>query len=90
MGRCIGGYSDVLSLDIVPFESLTLHKLPALFGTPIVDGHIEKKLVNVQEAIHSLVVPRELLTVTFGYDASCILNTDCSLIEGGAGFADHG
>jgi hypothetical protein len=49
MGRCIGGYSDVLSLDIVPFESFTWHNLPALLGTSLVDGHMEKKLTNVQE-----------------------------------------
>jgi hypothetical protein len=42
IGRCIEGYSDVLSLEIVPSESLTLHK-PALLGTPFVDGHMEKK-----------------------------------------------
>jgi hypothetical protein len=89
MGCCIGGYSDVLSLDIVPSESLTLHKLPALLGTPFIDGHMEKKLVNVQEAIHSLVMPCDLLTVTSRYGASCIFYTDCSLIEGCAGFNVH-
>jgi hypothetical protein len=40
MGCCIKGYSDVLSLDIVPSESFTWHELPALLGTPLVDGHM--------------------------------------------------
>jgi hypothetical protein len=48
MGRCIGGYFDVLSLDIVPSEFFTWHELPALLGIPLVDGHMEKKLANVQ------------------------------------------
>jgi hypothetical protein len=82
MGRCIGGYSDVLSLDIVPSESFTRHELPALLGIPLVDGHMEKKLADVQGAMYSLVAPRELLTVTSGYDPSCIFYTDGSLIEG--------
>jgi hypothetical protein len=69
MGCCIRGYSDVLSMDIVPSESFTQHELPALLGTPLVDGHMEKKLSNVQEAMYSLVAPRELLTVTSGYGA---------------------
>jgi hypothetical protein len=47
MGRCIKGYSDVLSLDIVPSESFTQHELPALLGTPLVDGYMEMKLANV-------------------------------------------
>jgi hypothetical protein len=72
MGHCIGGYSDVLSLDIVPSESFTRHELPALSGTPLVEGHVEKKLANVQEAIYSLVAPCDLLSVTSGYCASCI------------------
>jgi hypothetical protein len=40
IGRCIKGHSDVLSLDIVSCESLTRHELPALLGTPLVDGHM--------------------------------------------------
>jgi hypothetical protein len=48
MGRCIGGYFDVLSLDIVPSEFFKWHELPALLGIPLVDGHMENKLVNVQ------------------------------------------
>jgi hypothetical protein len=51
MGHCIRGYSDVLSLDIVPSESFTRHELSALLGTPLVDGHMEKKPANVQEAM---------------------------------------
>jgi hypothetical protein len=43
VGRCIRGYSDVLSLDIVPSEYFTRHELPALLGTPLVEGHMEKK-----------------------------------------------
>jgi hypothetical protein len=39
--------------------------------------------------MYSLVAFRELLTVTSGYGASCILYTDGSLIEGCAGFAVH-
>jgi hypothetical protein len=31
IGRCVGGYSDVLSLDKVPSESFTRNELPALF-----------------------------------------------------------
>jgi hypothetical protein len=50
-----GVYSDVLSLDIVPSESFAGHELPALLGTPLVDGHMKKKLVNVHEAMYSLV-----------------------------------
>jgi hypothetical protein len=52
MGRCIKGYSNVLSLDIVPSELFTWHELPALLGTPLVDGLIEKKLSNVHEAMY--------------------------------------
>jgi hypothetical protein len=59
------------------------YELPALLGTPLVDGHMEKKLVNVQEASHVL------LTVTSAYGTSCIFYTDGSLIEGFAGFAVH-
>jgi hypothetical protein len=69
LGRCIKGYSDVLSLDIVPSKSFTRHGLPALLGTPLVDGHMEKKLANVQESMYSLVAPRELLAVT-----SCVVH----------------
>jgi hypothetical protein len=58
MGHCIIGYSDVLSLDIVPSESFTWHELSAFLGTPLVDGHMEKKLANDQEAMNSLVTRR--------------------------------
>jgi hypothetical protein len=47
MGRCVGGYSNVLSLGIVPSEFFTRHELPALLGTPLVDRHMEKELANV-------------------------------------------
>jgi hypothetical protein len=57
MGRYIKEYYDVLSLDIVPTESFTLQELPALLGTPLVDGHMENKLANVQEAMCSLSRP---------------------------------
>jgi hypothetical protein len=50
---------------------------------------MEKKLANVQGAMYTLVVPRELLTVTSRYGPSCIFYTDGSLIEGCAGFAVH-
>jgi hypothetical protein len=50
---------------------------------------MEKKLANVQEAMYSLVAPRDLLTVTSGYGPSCIFYTDGSLIERCAGFAVH-
>jgi hypothetical protein len=70
MGHCIKGYSDVLSLDIVPSKSLTRHELPALLGTSLVNGYMEKKLAIVQEAMYSLVTPRELLTVMSGYGPS--------------------
>jgi hypothetical protein len=52
MGRCIRGYSDVLSLDIVPSESFTWHELPVLLGTPLVDEHMEKKLASIQGAMY--------------------------------------
>jgi hypothetical protein len=70
MGRYIKGYSDVLSLDIVLSGSFTLQELPALLGTPLVDGHMENKLANVQGPMYSLVAPHELLTVTSRYGAS--------------------
>jgi hypothetical protein len=54
MDRCIKGYSDILSLDIVPSESFTWHEVTALLGIPLVDGHMEKKLANVQEAMYSI------------------------------------
>jgi hypothetical protein len=50
MGHYIKGYSDVFSLHIVPSESFTRHELPALLETPLVDGHMKKKLAKVQEA----------------------------------------
>jgi hypothetical protein len=78
-----------LSIDIVLSESFTRHELPALLGTPLVDGNMEEKLANVQEAMYSLVAPRELLTVTSGFSPSCIFYTDGSLIEGCADFAVH-
>jgi hypothetical protein len=89
MGRCIGGYSDVLSLDIIPSESFTRQEIPALLRTPLVDEHMEKKLANVQGAMYSLMAPHELLTVTSGYGPSYIFLTDGSLIEGFVGFAVH-
>jgi hypothetical protein len=39
--------------------------------------------------MYSLVAPREFLTLTSGYGASCIFYTDGSLIEGCARFAVH-
>jgi hypothetical protein len=39
--------------------------------------------------MYPLVAPRELLTVTSGYGASCIFYSDGSLIEGCAGFVVH-
>jgi hypothetical protein len=90
MGRYIRGYSDVLSLDIVPSESSTRHELPALLGIPLIDEHMEKKLANIQEAMYSLVAPRKLLTMTSGYGASCIFYTDDSLIEGCVGCSSNG
>jgi hypothetical protein len=77
-------------VDIVPFESFTRYELPALLGISLVDGHMKKKLANVmQEAIYSLVAPRELLTVASGYGVSSILYTDGSLIESCACFGVH-
>jgi hypothetical protein len=89
MGRCIRVYSDVLSLDKVLSKSFTRHELPARLGTPLVDGHMEKKLANVRKAMYSLVAPCELLTVTSGYGLSCIFYTDGSLFEGCACLAVH-
>jgi hypothetical protein len=54
-----------------------------------VDEHMEKKTCQYSGAMYSLVAPRELFTVTSGYGASCIFNTDGSLIEGFEGFADY-
>jgi hypothetical protein len=45
IGRSIRGYSDILSLVIVPSESFTRHELPALLGTPLVDGHMNRNLL---------------------------------------------
>jgi hypothetical protein len=53
MGRCIEGYSDVLSLDIVLSESFTWHELPALLETLLVDENMEEKLANVQLVMYS-------------------------------------
>jgi hypothetical protein len=75
-----------------PFEHGSLHQgilrcfvtrneLPALLITPLVDGHMKKKLANVQEAMYPLVASE--------YSASCIFYTDGSLIEGCVGFAFH-
>jgi hypothetical protein len=50
---------------------------------------MEKKLVNVQETVYALVVPRDPLTETSGYGASFIFYMDGSLIEGFAVFAVH-
>jgi hypothetical protein len=89
MDRSIKGYSDVLSLDIVLSGSFTLQELPALLETPLVVGHMENKLANVQGPMYSLVAPPELLTVTSRYGASCFFYTNSSLIEGYMGFAVH-
>jgi hypothetical protein len=93
MSRCKGEYSADLSLAIVPSESFTRHELPALLGTSLVDGHMEKKLANVQRAMYSLVTPRELLTVTSGYGPSCIFYRDgCGWIwiqDPGSGWCFH-
>jgi hypothetical protein len=78
IGRCVGGYSDVLSLDIVPSDSFARHELPALLRTLLVDKHMGKKLANVQEAMNTLVASRKLLTVTSGYVPSCFFYTDGS------------
>jgi hypothetical protein len=39
---------------IVPSESFTWHELTALLGTPLVDGHMEKKLAYIQKAMYSI------------------------------------
>jgi hypothetical protein len=74
MGTWSAGGAEHLSLHQTIFrcfiigysssESFTRHKLPALPGTPLLDGHMKKQLVSVQEAMYSLVALRELLTVT--------------------------
>jgi hypothetical protein len=58
IGCCIKEYCDVLSLDIVPSKSFTRYELQVLLGTPLVDGHMEKKLANVQKAMYSKLAPR--------------------------------
>jgi hypothetical protein len=50
---------------------------------------MEKKLADVQEAIYSLVMLRELLNVTSGCGLSCIFYTDGILIERYGGYAVH-
>jgi hypothetical protein len=76
-------------VDLVASESFMGPELPPLLGTSLIDGHMEKELANIQGAMYSLVAPRKVLTVMSGYDASCILYTDGSLIEGCVGFAVH-
>jgi hypothetical protein len=65
MIRCIGEYSDVLSLDIVPSEFFTQHELPALLGTPLVDGHIEKWFLYLKVFFSHLKVLFSHLNVSF-------------------------
>jgi hypothetical protein len=40
MGRCIKGFSDVVSLELVPTESFTPYELTALLRTLLVDEHM--------------------------------------------------
>jgi hypothetical protein len=44
---------------MVPSKSFTWHELPALLGTLLVDGHMEKKLANVQESMYPLMATRD-------------------------------
>jgi hypothetical protein len=48
---------------------------------------MEEALSGLQTSMYSVVVPRELLTVTARYAASMVFHTDGSLIDGCAGFA---
>jgi hypothetical protein len=89
LSRCIAGYSDVLPLNVVPFESFTRHDLPALLDAHFVGDHGEAAFSRVQASMYSVVAPRELLTVTTKYATSMIFYTDGSLIDGCAGFAFH-
>jgi hypothetical protein len=88
MGRCIQGYSNVLSMDITPSESITRHELSTLVGTLLVDVHMANALAGVQDTMYPLVVPRELSVVTSEYVESAVFYTDGSLMET-RGFAIH-
>jgi hypothetical protein len=90
MNRCIQGHSNVLSMDITPSETFTRHKLSVLFGTPLVDVHMENALPGVQDTMYPLVVPRVLSVVTSEYVESAVFYTDGSLIDRSAGFAGVG
>jgi hypothetical protein len=90
MGRCIKGYSDVVSLDIVPTESFTRYELTALLRTLLVDEHMGEETCQFSGGDVFIGGAHELLIVTSGYGAaSCIFHTDGSLIEGCRGFAVH-
>jgi hypothetical protein len=54
------------------FPAYYFHEITTGKWTPLVNGYMERKLANVPEAMHSLVAPHELLTVTSGYGPSCI------------------
>jgi hypothetical protein len=41
LSRCLGGFFDVLPLNIVSSESFTRHDLPALLATHFVGDHME-------------------------------------------------
>jgi hypothetical protein len=77
LGRCIAGYSDVLSLNIISSESFTRHNLPVLLATHFVGDNMEGALSGVQTSIYSVVALLELsmLHRLFFY-------TDGSLIDG--------
>jgi hypothetical protein len=45
-------FQFLIILDIVSSESFTRHVLPAFLRTLLVDGNMEKKLANVQEAMY--------------------------------------
>jgi hypothetical protein len=79
------GYSNVFSMDITPSESFTRHELLTLFGTPLVDMHMENALAGVRDKMYPLVAPRELSVVISEYVESAVFYTDGSLIEGSAG-----
>jgi hypothetical protein len=68
-GLIKNGRNFVLFVEGQPFKLIFyfLYTIRNIL-TPLVDGHMEKKLANVQEATY----PREILTVTSRYGASYI------------------
>jgi hypothetical protein len=76
LGRCIAGYSDVLTLNIVSHDKICRRSWVLILWVITWKG---------QTLMYSVVVPRELLTVIARSAALMVFYTDGSLI----GFAFH-